>query len=255
MEPFAGIASSVDRSTPRLLVNREIVGPFSRRWERRSNDVVLQGDIVEGVTKLVNLLGWSDSMDIIINSAKQNWKDHLSTTDTKVSKASEELAKSIGKTSDRREMMETSSQTSNAQPKEGVDVQRKESGLFTSTPKNGVSNGTTGPSPFGTRTLHSQTNSFTGKGVLYRTNKSVLFMNGEGPMRPSSSSQRAPLLPFRYTQRKESSGQDKKTDFKVIEPGKDLASAGFRLGRRSVGRVSCFLAGTANESSSDDDSA
>jgi len=80
-------------------------------------------------------------------------------------------------------------------------------------------------------------------------------MNGEGPMRPSSSSQRAPLLPFRYTQRKESRGQDKKTDFKVIEQGKDLARAGFGLGRRSVGRASWFLAGTADESSSDDESA
>ncbi|XP_022778951.1 NAD-dependent protein deacetylase hst2-like isoform X2 [Stylophora pistillata] len=255
VEPFAGIANSVDRSTPRLLVNREIVGPFSRRSERRSNDVVLQGDIVEGVTKLVNLLGWSDSMDAITNGAKQKWKDYSSTTDPKVSKASEELAKSIGRTTDSKEMVENTSGTSNAQLKNGVDVQRKDSGQFTSTPKNGISNGPTGLNSFGTRTLHSLTNGFTGKGVLYRTSKTALFMNGEGPIRPSAASQRAPLLPFLYTQRKESSEQNKNTDFKIIDPGKDLASAGFGLGRRSVGRVSCFLAGTAGESSSDDDSA
>lgn len=233
MEPFAGIASAVDRSTPRLLLNREIVGPFSRRWERRANDVVERGDVVEGVQKLVDLLGWSDSMDAVMNSAKEKWKEHISMMDANVNKASEELAKSIGKTSGRK--------TSEKLPKNSNGKQT-----------NG-SNGSSGLSPFGTRSLHSLANGFAGKGVLYRTNKSVLFMNREGPMRPKSASQRAPLLPFRYTQRKELSSQDKKTDFKVIDPGKDLASAGFGLGRRSVGRLGCFLAGTADESSSDDD--
>lgn len=254
VEPFAGIANAVDRSTPRLLVNREIVGPFSRRSGRRSNDVVQQGDVVEGVQKLVNLLGWSDPMDAIMNSAKEKWKDHMSTTDSTVSKASEELAKSIGKTTDCRETTPGKlPQNSNGQQQNGVNAPTKNNGQATSTHRNGITNGTTGLSPFGTRTLHSLTNGFAGNGVLYRTNKSVLFMNREGPMRPTSASQRAPLLPFRYTQRKELSGQDKTTDFKVIDPGKDLASAGFGLGRRSVGRLSCFLAGTADESSSDDD--
>ncbi|KAL9955652.1 hypothetical protein ACROYT_G037005 [Oculina patagonica] len=246
VEPFAGIASAVDRSTPRLLLNMEIVGPFSRRSEKRSNDIVQRGDVVDGVKKLVDLLGWSESMDAIMNSAKEKWKEHASMMDANVNKASEELAKSIGKTSEKRPL------NSNAQQKNGLDAQAK-SGTQTATNTNGVSNGTSGLSPFGTRTLHSLANGFTGKGVLFRTNRSVLFMNREGPMRPNSSSQRAPLLPFRYTQRKDLSSQDKNTDFKVIDPGKDLASAGFGLGRRSVGGLGCFLAGTAGESSSDDD--
>ena len=228
VEPFAGIASAVDRSTPRLLLNREIVGPFSRRWERRSNDVVECGDVVEGVQKLVGLLGWSEAMDAIMNSAKEKWKQHTSMMDANVNKASEELAKSIGKTSEKLPP------NSNGQQKN-------------------VTNDSSGLNSFGTRTLHSIANGFAGKGVLYRTNKSVLFMSREGPMRPNLATQRAPLLPFRYTQRKDLSSQDKNTDFKVIDPGKDLASAGFGLGRRSTGSLGCFLAGTAGENSSDDD--
>ena len=242
MEPFAGIVSAVDRSTPRLLLNREIVGPFSRRWERRSNDIVQQGDIVEGVKKLVNLLGWSDSMNAIMNSANEKWRDHIASMNANVNKASEELAKSIGKTKEgeQKEMVISN--------KNGVSAQSRNG----SGPKaNGISNGS-GLSPFGTRTLHSFTNSFTGKGVLYRTNKTALFMRREGPMRPNSASQRVPLLPFRCTQRKDLNTQDKSKDFKIIDPGKDLASAGFGLGRQRMG-LGCFLAGTAGESSSDDD--
>ena len=242
MEPFAGIASAVDRSTPRLLVNREVVGPFSRRWERRSNDVVLCGDVVEGVTKLVDLLGWSASMDAIMNSAKEKWKGHKSAMDANVNRASEEPAKNIGETS------EKASLNSNAQPKN--DGQQKQNRTRTSTTANTAHNGPSGLSPFGTRTLHSLTNGFTGRGALFRKNRSVLFMNREGP---NSGYQRAPLLPFRYTHRRDLNSQDKNSDFKVIDPGKDLASAGFGLGRRSFGGLGCFLAGTAGESSSDDD--
>jgi len=233
VEPFAGIANAVDRSTPRLLLNREIVGPFSRRSERRGNDVVQCGDVVEGVHKLVDLLGWSESMDAIMNSANEKWKKKASIMDANVNKASEELAKSIGKTSEEK-VSKKLPQNSNGQQKN-------------------LANDSSGLNPFGNRNLHSLANGFVGTGVLYRTNKSVLFMSREGPLRPNLGTQRAPLLPFRYTQRKDLSSQDKKADFKVIDPGKDLASAGFGLGRRSAGRLGCFLAGTAGESSSDDD--
>lgn len=222
------------------------MGPFSRRWERRSNDVVQRGDVVEGVKKLIELLGWSESMDAIMNTAKENWKGRGSMMDANVNKPSEELAKSIEKTSEKLP------RNSNGQQKGGFDAQAKND-TQTASNTNGANNGGSGLTPFGTRTLHSLTNGFTGKGVLFRTNRNVLFMSREGPMRPNSASQRAPLLPFRYTQRKDLSSQDKSTDFKVIDPGKDLASAGFGLGRRSLGGLGCFLAGTAGESSSDDD--
>lgn len=247
MEPFAGIASAVDRSTPRLLVNREIVGPFLRRWERRANDIVQRGDIVESVKKLVNLLGWSDSMDAIINSAKETWKGHSSSMNANVSKASEALAKSIGKT---REGEEKDKVVQNgSESKKGSNGAESNNGRAVKC--SGIPN-ESGLSPFGTRTLHSLTSGFTEKDVLYRTEKSVLFRRREGPMRPNSASQRIPLLPFRYTQRKELKTDEQNKDFKVIDPGKDLASAGFGLGKRTLG-LGCFLAGTADESSSDGD--
>lgn len=249
MEPFAGIVNAVDRFTPRLLVNREIVGPFSQRWERRSNDIVQRGDIVEGVGKLVNLLGWSDSMDAIMSSAKEKWKDAASSMNVSINKASEELAKGIGKTKE-EEQKDKVSLNNNEQKNHCIDAQSKNGDAMKT---NGATSGP-GLSPFGTRTLHSLTNinGFTGKGLLYRTNKSVLFKSREGPMSPSSMSHRVPLLPFRYMQMKDVSTQEKSEDFKVIDPGKELASAGFGLGKRSMG-LGCFLAGTAGESSSGDD--
>ena len=179
------------------------MGPFSRRWERRSNDIVQQGDVVDGVKKLVDLLGWSESMDTIVKSAKERWKEQASMENANINKASEELAKSIGKTTSEKLPV-----NSNGQQNEG-----NKKGNQSAPNKNGGSNGSSGLSPFGTRTLHSLTNGFTGKGVLFRTNRNVLFMSREGPMRPNAVSQRAPLLPFRYTQRKDLSSQDKNTDF------------------------------------------
>ena len=247
VEPFAGIASAVDHSTPRLLLNREIVGPFLRRWERRSNDIVLQGDVVEGVKKLVNLLGWSDSMDTIITTASDKWKDHMSSMSTHLTSASEQLAKSIGKT--KEGVQKDKVVTSDYENKKCETDASSKAGCGATA--NGTTNGS-GLSPFGTRTFHSLANGFAGKGMLYRTPKNALFVSREGPMRPNSTARRGPLLPFRYTQRNDLNTQDKSKDFKVIDPSKDLASAGFGLGRRSMG-LGCFLAGTAAESSSDDD--
>ena len=59
--PFAGLVEEVSKSTPRLLINREIVGPFKKKV-RRSNDAVIKGDIVDGVEKLVKALDWTESI-------------------------------------------------------------------------------------------------------------------------------------------------------------------------------------------------
>ena len=73
------------------------MGPFSRRWERRSNDVVQQGDLVEGVKKLVSLLGWSEAMEALMNRAEITWKENASKVKVNVEKASVEIAKSFQK--------------------------------------------------------------------------------------------------------------------------------------------------------------
>ena len=45
---------------PRLLINRDLVGPFA--WRPRSRDVVQLGDMVHSVERLVELLGWTEEL-------------------------------------------------------------------------------------------------------------------------------------------------------------------------------------------------
>ena len=52
--PFAGLADEIPRDTPRILINREVVGTFGYR----ENDVILTGDLVENVDKLAKLLAY-----------------------------------------------------------------------------------------------------------------------------------------------------------------------------------------------------
>ena len=63
--PFASLIDEVNRSVPRVLINREVVGPFVKR-KKRPNDVVIKGDIVEGVQRLVKLLGWTESIEFLM---------------------------------------------------------------------------------------------------------------------------------------------------------------------------------------------
>lgn len=64
VEPFASLAGAVRPSVPRLLLNRDLVGPFL--WQPRARDVALQGDLVEGVRTLVRLLGWGEELERIM---------------------------------------------------------------------------------------------------------------------------------------------------------------------------------------------
>lgn len=226
------------------------MGPFSRRWERRSNDVVQQGDLVEGVKKLVSLLGWSEAMEALMNRAEIAWKEHASTVKVNVERASVEIAKSIQKAKNGVEEQDKSRQVSVEHKRKLSDAQSVNGSCAK---PNGVANGSV-LSPFGSRTLHSLTNGSASNGVLYRTDKSLLFLNREGPMRSNVIAQRAPLLPYRNSQqqRNELITEGKGEDFKVIDPVRDLASAGFGLGKRSMG-LGCFLAGNDDQSSSGED--
>lgn len=69
VEPFASLAGAVRSSVPRVLINRELVGPFA--WQQRHSDVAQLGDVVGGVEKLVELLGWSDEMQTLIQKEKE----------------------------------------------------------------------------------------------------------------------------------------------------------------------------------------
>ncbi|XP_055115213.1 NAD-dependent protein deacetylase sirtuin-3, mitochondrial isoform X3 [Symphalangus syndactylus] len=60
VEPFASLTEAVRSSVPRLLINRDLVGPLA--WHPRSRDVAQLGDVVHGVERLVELLGWTEEM-------------------------------------------------------------------------------------------------------------------------------------------------------------------------------------------------
>ncbi|XP_048216951.1 NAD-dependent protein deacetylase sirtuin-3, mitochondrial isoform X3 [Perognathus longimembris pacificus] len=64
VEPFASLSEAVRSSVPRLLINRELVGPFA--WRPRRRDVAQLGDVVHSVEKLVDLLGWTEELQDLV---------------------------------------------------------------------------------------------------------------------------------------------------------------------------------------------
>ncbi|XP_053722018.1 NAD-dependent protein deacetylase sirtuin-3, mitochondrial isoform X2 [Synchiropus splendidus] len=68
VEPFASLAWAVRSSVPRLLINRDLVGPFAAA-RRRPHDVVQQGDVVSGVQTFVDELGWAQDLEELMKNA------------------------------------------------------------------------------------------------------------------------------------------------------------------------------------------
>ena len=64
MEPFASLASLPRSGIPRLLLNRELVGPFKSR-RRKQEDFALTGDLVTSVKEISQLAGWLDELEKI----------------------------------------------------------------------------------------------------------------------------------------------------------------------------------------------
>ncbi|XP_014380017.1 NAD-dependent protein deacetylase sirtuin-3, mitochondrial isoform X2 [Alligator sinensis] len=69
VEPFASLAGAVRSSVPRVLINRDLVGPFA--YQQQCNDIAQLGDVVSGVEKLVELLGWKKEMQELIQRETQ----------------------------------------------------------------------------------------------------------------------------------------------------------------------------------------
>ncbi|XP_071809246.1 NAD-dependent protein deacetylase sirtuin-3, mitochondrial-like [Asterias amurensis] len=66
VQPFAGIINSARGYIPRLLINREAVGPFARPRSSRFNDVTVTGDLVECVQRFARILGWKAALQELI---------------------------------------------------------------------------------------------------------------------------------------------------------------------------------------------
>lgn len=72
VEPFASLSDAVRSSVPRLLINRDLVGSLARN--PRGRDVVQLGDVVHGVKRLVELVGWTDDLqDLIQRETGKVW--------------------------------------------------------------------------------------------------------------------------------------------------------------------------------------
>jgi hypothetical protein len=66
VEPFASLVTLARYDVPRVLINREVVGPF-RRQRKRERDLVLTGDLVQQVKDLVKLVGWENDLKKLTN--------------------------------------------------------------------------------------------------------------------------------------------------------------------------------------------
>lgn len=64
MYPFALLAEAVNLTTPRLLINREIVGSIGTH----PCDVVIKNDVVEGTEFLAKKIGWYDDLIQLMNT-------------------------------------------------------------------------------------------------------------------------------------------------------------------------------------------
>ncbi|XP_053385291.1 uncharacterized protein LOC128550372 isoform X2 [Mercenaria mercenaria] len=60
VQPFAGIIDTVRFNVPRILFNREAVGPF--KYQKRTQDVVVTGDLIDNMVKFATQVGWKEDM-------------------------------------------------------------------------------------------------------------------------------------------------------------------------------------------------
>uniref|UniRef100_A0A3P9LII5 Si:dkey-103i16.6 n=1 Tax=Oryzias latipes TaxID=8090 RepID=A0A3P9LII5_ORYLA len=83
IEPFASLVNSVRSTVPRLLLNRNAVGPFERVPLRRGDHMEL-GDLADSVRKFAEMLGWDGEIQELMRSQEVNRgaSDHESCEET-----------------------------------------------------------------------------------------------------------------------------------------------------------------------------
>uniref|UniRef100_A0A8D0GB11 NAD-dependent protein deacetylase n=1 Tax=Sphenodon punctatus TaxID=8508 RepID=A0A8D0GB11_SPHPU len=75
VEPFASLAGAVRSYVPRILINRDLVGPFA--WQPQYSDVAQLGDVIGGVEKVVELLDWNEELqELIQRETEKVQRDH-----------------------------------------------------------------------------------------------------------------------------------------------------------------------------------
>ncbi|XP_019618502.1 PREDICTED: NAD-dependent protein deacetylase sirtuin-3-like [Branchiostoma belcheri] len=76
VEPFASIVNSTRGYVPRVLFNRDPVGPFGR-VPLRDTDCAELGDLVQGIQRFTRILGWKQAMEELIQKAEKELDDKL----------------------------------------------------------------------------------------------------------------------------------------------------------------------------------
>nr|XP_054761673.1 NAD-dependent protein deacetylase sirtuin-3-like [Lytechinus pictus] len=108
--PFAGIVDSVRPFIPRLLINREVVGPFSRPSSSRHNDLAVTGDLVECVQKFARVLGWKKELEDVITQNEAKLDQMVTEMESNAEPSSAETLKNNSNGTDQNAKTNTSPQ-------------------------------------------------------------------------------------------------------------------------------------------------
>lgn len=82
VEPFASLATLSSASVPRLLLNRELVGPFKHR-QKRPTDVARTGELGESLEELVRSAGWEKDLRVLQGKGQEEKGEGESETSIK----------------------------------------------------------------------------------------------------------------------------------------------------------------------------
>ena len=66
VEPFSNIVKLCRNNVPRLLMNRNSVGPFQAKISNRKKDLQILGDLISCVEFFVEKLGWTMDLENLI---------------------------------------------------------------------------------------------------------------------------------------------------------------------------------------------
>ncbi|XP_072047568.1 NAD-dependent protein deacetylase sirtuin-3-like [Amphiura filiformis] len=216
--PFAQIVDSARGYIPRLLINRDLVGPFKKRpgssSRGRFNDVGITGDLVECIQKFARVLGWKKALEDLI-------KEHevlLETESQKVLQSTSNDQSANGEAQNGSHDSKSTNEMNGNSVSNSSANGRKSAPVGSSASKNGSSNGTRNYHTLVEKTVPLNSNSKT------------------SPVRSSPSRAASTSLP------KISGGRSKDNSWAV------------KVGRYRTQSSSTSSSSSATESSSDDSS-
>ncbi|KAL7061942.1 hypothetical protein AAHC03_01991 [Spirometra sp. Aus1] len=93
VQPFSRVIYATKKGVPRVLINREAVGIFAFSKKRR--DHVILGDISSTVRKLCALLGWTEDLNNVMQTAEKSRVDYIGFTEKEAEKCNSNLQPSV----------------------------------------------------------------------------------------------------------------------------------------------------------------